>query len=499
MGIVFSFLLLLVLLLFLLGIAFVFSVATGIIKKNNLMSNTSPTPPSDPNNLSQDEVTAHYAERESWIRTSVSFKMFAVAFLALILLIPAFMIQWVIQDRQYRRDEAVAEISSKWGIAQTVSGPVLIVPYLEQVKDEEGKISLVEHVAHFLPEQLDIKTDLAPELRYRGIYEAVLYTASTNISGQFSFPNFADWGINSQNVLWDKAILAVGIPDMRGIKDKITLKWNNQNYTFEPGVELGNLLGAGVSTRPTLLTSGKADTTQTFRFQLELHLNGSETFQMLPLGKETTIAMSSNWSNPSFEGAFLPDERNISEQGFNAQWKILHLNRNYPQQWRGNSQDIFSSAFGVKLLTPIDEYQKTTRSSKYAVMFIFLTFLGFFFAEVLNRMRIHPLQYLLVGAALCLFYLLLISLSEHIKFNPAYLVSAVAIIIMITAYSSTIFHSRKLTLTVFVTLTALYGFLYSLLQLQDYALLLGSLGLFLILAAAMYLSRNVDWYNIGKK
>jgi inner membrane protein len=458
------------------------------------MDNNSSNEKSNEIRNQQDEVTANYAERESWIRTSVTFKMFSIAFLAIILLIPAFMIQMVIQDREYRRNEAVQEISSKWGNEQTLAGPILTVPYKATIKDEAGNISNVTQYAHFLPDKLDVKGSLQPEVRYRGIYEAVLYTGKLQFGGQFSFPNFDDWAIDKQDILWNKAFLSVGIPDMRGINDKIELAWNSQKMLFEPGIESPDVVSSGVSVATPLVADKKGDT---FTFDFQLNLNGSERLKFLPLGKETTVSLSSSWRNPSFDGAFLPDTRNIDTKGFTAQWKVLHLNRNFPQQWLGNGQNIQESAFGVKLLTPIDEYQKTARSSKYAIMFIFLTFLGFFFVEILNKMRIHPAQYLLVGAALCVFYLLLISLSEHIKFNPAYWVSTAATVILITAYSSTIFRSKKLTISICITLLALYGFLYSLLQLQDYALLMGSLGLFSILAAIMYLSRNIDWYNLG--
>lgn len=459
------------------------------------MDNNSSNEKSNEIRNQQDEVTANYAERESWIRTSVTFKMFSIAFLAIILLIPAFMIQMVIQDREYRRNEAVQEISSKWGNEQTLAGPILTVPYKATIKDEAGNISNVTQYAHFLPDKLDVKGNLQPEVRYRGIYEAVLYTGKLQFGGQFSFPNFDDWAIDKQDILWNKAFLSVGIPDMRGINDKIELAWNSQKMLFEPGIESPDVVSSGVSVATPLVADKKGDT---FTFDFQLNLNGSERLKFLPLGKETTVSLSSSWRNPSFDGAFLPDTRNIDSKGFTAQWKVLHLNRNFPQQWLGNGQNIQESAFGVKLLTPIDEYQKTARSSKYAIMFIFLTFLGFFFVEILNKMRIHPAQYLLVGAALCVFYLLLISLSEHIKFNPAYWVSTAATVILITAYSSTIFRSKKLTISICITLLALYGFLYSLLQLQDYALLMGSLGLFSILAAIMYLSRNIDWYNLKK-
>ena len=262
-------------------------------------------------------------------------------------------------------------------------------------------------------------------------------------------------------------------------------------------------------------------------FSFDLDINGSRNLSFLPFGKETKVELKSNWSNPSFEGSFLPDEREISSNGFVAKWKVLQLNRNYPQQGcgaflgenpvqnisngysnRDNYSDDYASmgtdenniaSFGVKLMLPIDEYQKTMRSAKYNIMFIFLTFLAFFFMEILNKNKIHPIQYLLVGFAICLFYILLLSISEYLKFNIAYWIACLAILILITFYAKSIFKSNKITALTAIILAMLYGFFYSILQLQDYALLMGSLGLLLILAVIMYLTRNINWYSIGNQ
>jgi inner membrane protein len=220
------------------------------------------------------------------------------------------------------------------------------------------------------------------------------------------------------------------------------------------------------------------------------------------------VSLQSTWDSPSFEGSFLPDKREINAKGFTAHWKVLQLNRNYPQQGLGSfisttnneySDHSASSdaSFGVKLLLPIDEYQKTTRSVKYCIMFIILTFLTFFFVEVLNKQRIHPIQYLLVGFAICLFYVLLLSISEHLKFDSAYLIGCICILALVTLYAKNIFKNNQLTSVFSALLALLYGFFYSLMQLEDYSLLLGSIGLFIILAVIMYLTRKVDWYGIS--
>lgn len=209
--------------------------------------------------------------------------------------------------------------------------------------------------------------------------------------------------------------------------------------------------------------------------------------------------IKSKWQNPSFIGSFLPDEREINTDGFSANWKVLHLNRPYPQNFRGSVQGIYESSFGVNLIVPVDEYQKSMRSAKYAVIFITLTFLIFFFVQILNGVKIHPIQYIIVGLALCVFYTLLIALSEHIAFKFSYLISSVSIIGLITLYAKSIFNNKKLTTLICLILATLYLFIYSIIQMEDYALLMGSVGLFIVLATIMYLSRKIDWYAIKTK
>lgn len=256
-------------------------------------------------------------------------------------------------------------------------------------------------------------------------------------------------------------------------------------------------------------------------FAFNLDLNGSSSLGFLPMGKVTEVSINAPWTTPSFTGAFLPDTREVNEAGFSARWKVLHLNRNFPQAWKGNqyyfslselasTEDMLmppalrggseikpgqqNFAFGVNLLMPVDQYRKSMRSVKYAIMFISLTFLTFFFVEILNRKRIHPIQYLLVGLALCIFFALLLAISEHTAFNLAYILSALAVTALIGIYVSAVFKSRKLTAMLSLLLVLMYGFIFTLLQLEDYALLIGSIVLFIILAVVMYISRRIDWY-----
>lgn len=434
-----------------------------------------------------------------WFRQSLTIKLLSIGFLIIILLIPTMMIHSLIQEREYRRNQAVREISGTWGNTQTVAGPVLTIPFKRYtVIEEEGKdpktVTTIKY-AHFLPNELEIESSMNPEIRYRGIYEAILYNTQLNFKGKFDPPNFEALGIQKENIVWSEAFVAMGVTDMRGIQESIKLKWDSTQYLFDPGVSVTDIFTSGVSVDISL---EEKTANNPYVFSLGININGSESLNFVPLGKETIVNMQSDWSTPSFDGAFLPDERNIGE-GFTANWKVLHLNRNYPQQWIGNGHDINQSTFGLSLLMPLDEYQKNERSVKYAIMFICLTFLLFFFVEILNATRIHPLQYLLVGLAICIFYLLLLSFSEQIGFNTAYFIASAGVILLITIYSKSVLKNNFLTTVMFGTLIGLYGFLYSLLQLQDYALLMGSVGLFVILAVVMYLSRNIDWYTIGQK
>ncbi len=424
---------------------------------------------------------------KNWFQNSITIKSIIVGLLILVLLIPAGMIKNLIQERNSLRNSAISEVSFKWGNPQTIGGPIITVPYKSYYKKDKEIIEEIRY-AHFLPEKLNIKGKISPEERKRGIYKVIVYKTNLNFSGSFNKPNFQDWKIQEKNILWDQATLSIRIPDMRGIKDVIKVKWNKETYDVNPGISY-QTDHSGVSSFINITDENK------YTFAFDLNLNGSEYLNFIPLGKETNINITSDWTNPSFDGAFLPNNHKISEHGFEANWKVLHVNRSYPQQWIGNKYSLNESSFGVKLLLPVDHYLKSERSVKYAIMFIALTFMVFFFSEILNKKRIHPIQYLLVGLGLSIFYTLLVSLSEQINFNLAYLIAGISIISLITVYSHSIFKSKKLTAIIAFVLIILYSFLFVILQLQDYSLLLGSIGLFIALAIVMYLSKRIDWYS----
>ncbi len=445
------------------------------------------------------EKASFFDRLNNWLRRSVTVKLLSIGFLILILLIPVSMMKSLISERQILHDEAIKDISSKWGNKQTICGPVLSVPFTVELKNEKGISENVTRYAHFLPDELIIDGNILPEKRYRGLYIVVLYKTTIQVSGKFSFPDVQEIGINKSSCQFDNAFISNGISDLRGINEEVKCVINKKSFVFGPGIPTHDILESGISFKYPL------DSLNEMNFSFHLNLNGSSNLSFLPLGKETEVSISSSWNSPSFEGAFLPDYRKISDTGFIANWKILQLNRNYPQQGIGsfiknnssveNSENGADSSFGVRLMLPVDEYQKTMRSIKYCAMFIIITFLTFFFVEILNKKRIHPIQYLLIGFAVCLFYIMLLSISEHLSFGWAYLIACISIVSLVTFYAKHVFGKSSLTAILSFLLILLYAFFYSLLQLEDYALLLGTIGMFLILGTIMYLTRKVNWYG----
>ncbi len=427
------------------------------------------------------------------LKNSIGLRLIIIAVLAVLLLIPSFWIMVLIKERQERRDNASVEISSKWGNQQTITGPILTIPYNYFAKTENGDPVFTEKYAHFLPNDLSVYGQIFPEIRYRGIYEEVLFRTQLTFSGNFSPPDFNEFNILAENIIWEGAFFSIGVTDMKGINDQIILKWKNQELIPYPGSLSQEVVTSGVSVKvPVEKDTGRVS------FSFEIDLNGSQNLSFVPVGSETKVNLSSAWTNPSFIGDYLPDQREVNSDGFEAQWKILSVNRNFPQKWIDSEFDSTSSEFGVSLLRPVDEYQKNMRTSKYAIMFIALTFLSFFMIELLGEKVIHPIQYIFIGLALLIFYTLLLSLSEHIGFAFAYLIASLAIIFLISIYTKSILSNNLQSIIIFSVLSVLFGYLYIVLQLQDFALLMGSLGLFVILSIVMFITRNIDWFSILK-
>ncbi len=422
---------------------------------------------------------------------SYSVKMIIVSGLAILLLIPSFLIMDIINERIKLSEKVKNELYAQWGGKQVVAGPVLNVPFILQEKSETNQ-GVIERkgIAHFLPETLKTDGSLAPEKRKRGIYEVVVYEGSLKLKGSFVQPDVSQLDIPDAEYNWDAAYFTLGISDMRGIKNLPELIVNGQKCKVDPGVADTDLFQSGITVK-----ANSIDLKQPLNFEMELVLNGSEDLSVEALGKNSEVTMKSSWAQPSFTGIFLPADRNVTAKGFTASWQVTHLNRNFPQQWVDRKYTTHDATLGVELLIPVDNYQKAMRSVKYAILFIALNFIVFLFIEIRNKTRIHPFQYSLVAFALLIFYVLLTSISEQVGFNFAFLISAIAVTSLISWYAHSILRNVRSTVWVTLLQAGLYVFLFVILQLQDFALLVGSIGLFVILTIIMRASQQIKWYS----
>jgi inner membrane protein len=431
------------------------------------------------------------------IRKSPFTRILALGFLVLLMHIPTTMIQGVIGERRATRQEAVEEVTGKWGRSQTIIGPSITVPFVkrwtEQSKTGEPQTRSEIRYATFLPETLHSYGKIDSEVRYRGIFKVPVYRMSSTLTGLFARPDLSQWNVEAADVLWDRAYMSIRISDVRAITNQAVLVWNDENVDFLPGSGEAGAKNPGIHAdlKGRLAASN-------LRFSFTLNLNGSEKALFAPLGKETRVDLESNWPDPSFQGSWLPTRRTVTQDGFKASWEIPFLGRNYPQQWtsvEAIDNSIASSVFGVSLISPVDHYRMAERSVKYVTLFLALTFITLWLFEVLAKIRVHLVQYLLVGAGMCLFYLLELSFAEHIGFNAAYTIASLAVVALVSSYCVAVLKSASRAMIIGGVTAILYSYLYVLLRDQDYALLVGSVGLFAILAVIMYLTRKVDWYS----
>lgn len=450
-----------------------------------------------------------------FIEESILFKLGTIGFLTIILLIPSSWIQTLITERQNRQAEVIQEVSEKWSGSQLVQGPVLVLPYRTQVatKDKDGKTSYEQVLSniYILPEQLAIESTVNPEVLHRGIFDAVVYNARVKVKGAFSELELKKSGINPDAILWNKAKVDIGLSDLKGLKNNPVIQLGNERHEVEPDFNALKLFKNNLVILPDLSANRKT----ALPFSFELDMRGSTALHFLHLGKTTTVKIEGKWNSPSFSGRYLPESREISKDGFKATWKIPFFNRSYPQQWIDENtvldtenistavpeparadqhiQQSNDKYFGVDFKSGVDDYQKTMRSAKYSVLIILLTFISLFFTELLRKKKVHLLQYVLIGVAMTIYYTLLLAFTEHIGFNLAYLISSVATVVLISVFIGTLLRNRKPALLFGSILTVFYGFIFVIIQLQDMALIFGSIGLFITVAVLMYLSTRLDW------
>jgi inner membrane protein len=434
------------------------------------------------------------------MKASILFRLFVMGVLMGALLVPTSMIWWLSYERSQRFEEAAQEVMKTWAGEQTLFGPVIAVPYQRPVEEQQWndrsqsytKMTVTrQFTAYFLPESLDVDGVAETEIRMRGLFKVPVYTTKLKLSGRFRKADVSKLGVSEANFFWDQAVVKIGLTDLKGLRESIPWK-NGQLFSLSKGIDgyfnqsieapLGTVSEDGVS------------------FDLNVVLAGSRELKIMPAGSKTTVHLKSSWPSPSFSGGYLPGERQVTSAGFDARWKVLEVGRHFPQSFvnEGSIPSVMDDAFGLRFLLPVDIYQLSTRSVKYANLFIFLTFLVFFLFEVLAGLRIHPVQYLMVGLALAVFYLLLLALSEHIGFTASYAAGAAATVGLICLYVSAVLKRAARVAVLGSILTGLFAYLYVVLRAEDYALLLGSLGLFAILAVVMMVTRKIDWYAMEK-
>lgn len=422
--------------------------------------------------------------RKSRSKTRTGLKMLLIAGICLTFLIPQAIIKHSVEERQQTRNEAQHELGKSWGREQHVSGPVIVIPGYES---STPKIVVC-------PESLNVSADVKTETLKRGIYHFNTYSGTVKMKGKFNCPEkIRQEDLEAYNL--DGAYVLLKITDLRGLADDVKIHWGNETLIPVGAMSSGSTKISGLSADidfQELLTSGQV------AFSIDIPLKGTNGLYFTPVGNSNKVTIKSDYNSPSFQGDFLPYSRSVGKDGFTAQWSVLALNRSFGQVTtlpELMDRDSGESELGVEFCIPVDQYQQSMRAIKYALLIVVLTFAVVFFVEIRRKTRIHPIQYVLVGIAIILFYTLLLSLSEHIAFLLSYIISAIVTIGCVTVYLSAIIRSWKTALAIGGGLALLYTFIFVLLQLENYALLAGSIGLFCILGAAMYASQKIKWYG----
>jgi inner membrane protein len=451
----------------------------------------------------------------AWQKSKWIIKGAIVFVIALLLMIPTMYVKDLIYERQVRQVQATKEITSKWAGKQNIIGPLLSIPYWETSSADSSKSNMVKKYAYFLPDSAAINATMQPKEKHRGIFKVMLYESTINITGKFNALAIDKLNIAANKFIWNEALLVMSVADPKGFNEQLSIKWK------DTVLELTPYLASNTECMATPLPITSLEDITNAYFSTTLNLNGAEQLLLTPTGKSTTIAIHSKWRHPSFAGNALPQSTQISDSGFTAQWKSFSHKRNFPQQWKGNdfslghyfpeptseaqspnyrvdaspstTNAVSLAAVGVDLYVPVNGYQKTLRTIKYALLCILLTFAAFFLIETTNKKSAHPFQYGLIGIALILFYTLLLSISEYTGFNAAYIIASTATITLIGWFAKSILSTGRAAIILSLALILIYAYIFSLLQLQDYSLLFGSIGLFVTLAVVMQFSKKLKW------
>lgn len=416
-------------------------------------------------------------------------KAVTTAGLILLMLIPTVFVSNLVEERQARQEEVKNEVSGKWAGQQNITFPYLYIPY-SVTTQSNGKTIVQEKSFLILPENLNVNGSVTAEQRKRSIYSVLLYNSALQAKGNFKIG--VPEGVDASTINWANSKICFGISDFKGIQQKVIVNANNQAYDLSAGLPTDEIDTTGLSS-PIHLSADNIG--KEVNFELPLKIKGSGQLHFAPLAGNSEFNITSNWNSPSFDGNTLPAERTLDNKGFEASWNFNKANLPFNTVVKDFNFKKNDYTFGVSLLQPTDQYAKTMRCVKYALLFIGLTFSLFFIVEIMQKKPFHPVQYVLVGLALIVFYTLLLSISEFLQFDFAYLQASIATVLLITLYAKGHFKSWKVASVFAGSIGSIYGFIFVLIRLEDTALLVGSIGLFCILALAMYASRKINWYG----
>lgn len=449
-------------------------------------------------------------------------KSAVIAVIGIILLLVLESVSSTIWERKNYQSIAKNSVAKSWTGAQNVFGPILVVPYSIKWSWEEwsddGKRKILRHKSrkgkkYILPSVTQLQANIATDIRYQGIYQFPVYSTDLNISGNFSAESIAEQvqvtlPNRSAKLTYAQPYIAVAVSDARGINSIPVLKWSTKEYVFKAGSQLAFMDSGIHAPLPIDLlqsinksTSKSANKGQLFPFSLNLSLRGMDEIKFYATALNYQLSLNSPWQHPKFSGDFLPLSRTVTDQGFDAKWEVSSFASNMEEKIalceKQQCEEVLKGSFGVEFIEPVNVYLQTERSLKYGFLFIVLIFVAFFLFEILKKLPIHPIQYGLVGFAIALFYLLLLSLSEHLSFMLSYFIAAFGSVTLISFYLVNVLKNTKTAAMFGGLLTLLYFTLYIIVSAEDFALLMGSSLVFIVLAVVMMTTRNIDWYQVN--
>jgi len=441
----------------------------------------------------------HKQKKTRGITSSGGFKIAMLVVIILLLLVPITMIRSLVNERSYRAEGAERSIMEAWGSQFTLYGPVIRIPVVEP----DSYNRTINRALWITPRDVNIQANFSAERKRRGIFSVALFSGDVSVTGSFTFERARDEIKQNQTIYPQQAEIIIGLTSQKGIRRIIKADWNGSELFFKPGnrnFSYDNSGDNGVNAVVLFNTEG------TNTFDIQFTVQGGKSMRTLPIGEVTHTRIVSDWPSPSFQGGFLPAAYTLSESGFDAEWEISYLSRSIPLFWftgeRGEYEGRMSlqrELFGVDFFKPLDHYALNERAVKYAILFLVIPFLTLFFLEIFSRKSIHPAQYLLSGLANVIFYLLLLSISEHIPFSAAYLIAAAALTCMMSLYARSLLETWVRSAYMGLVMALLYLIMYLTLNAEDWALLIGSIAAFLICGVVMFLTRKLDWNNLNIK